>query len=358
MITFEVNRKAKQTLGTKLLDSADAQSAFSKRLKAPVEACGATNTKIVSGRVFSHSFVEAAHLAFSDHYPLVLSPDSVWLCLAQGFGNHINANAEALRKRFVSHEGKKAIIIERNSFSKGSPNNDWQGAFAEFSDKLAEYIGKKRDLVVSDFSTTGAIEKAASEVVLMDAMKSYFKFGMRTMCGIPSITLLGTVDDWRSIRTRAENLLEYDLGWWSKSLLSVTDNLVKAAEGNPNVGFFDSLYKTNGGSGGPYVNGWVNVLFPYLENHDGSLRKNTYAENWSDASGWGGGPTLDDYANGLAKVPFKWQVYGTTYDMELLGGMVGVSQDETTLAVQPTVGWAVRDTGTSKEGPIDENEDW
>lgn len=357
MISFDVNKKALQTLGTKKLTPIDSQKAFSNRLKNPVEACGATQLNLV-GRCFSHPFVEAAHIAFAEHYPLVLTPDSVWLCIAQGFANHINVNAEALRKRFVSHEGKKAIIIERNSFRKGSPDNDWQGAFSEFSDKLAEYIGKKRDLVVSNFSTTSVIEKAASEVVLMDSMKSYFKFGMRTMCGIPSITLMGSVDDWRNIRTRAENLIEYDLDWWAKGLLSVTDHLVKAAEGNPDVKFFDSLYKEGGGSGGPFASGWMNVLFPYLEGHAGNLMKNTYAENWDDTRGWGGGPTLDAYTNGLAKVPFKWQVYGTTYDMELLGGLVGVAQDETTLAVTPTVGWAVRDTGTSKEGPIDENEDW
>ncbi|WP_441290726.1 DUF4419 domain-containing protein [Sorangium sp. KYC3313] len=31
----------------------------------------------------------------------VLSPDAVWLCLAQGFAHHVALNAEALRGRFV-----------------------------------------------------------------------------------------------------------------------------------------------------------------------------------------------------------------------------------------------------------------
>ena len=34
-----------------------------------------------------------------------------------------------------------------------------------------------------------------------------------------------------------------------------------------------------------------------------------------------------------------------TFDMEFLGGFVGVGQDEETLAVRPEIGWAVREAG-------------
>ena len=43
--------------------------------------------------------VHAAYLAFSSHLPLVLSPDDVWLCLAQGFATHVNVHAEEFRER-------------------------------------------------------------------------------------------------------------------------------------------------------------------------------------------------------------------------------------------------------------------
>jgi hypothetical protein len=39
--------------------------------------------------------------------------------------------------------------------------HDWQGCFAEWSDAIAAHIGRKRDLVVASFSTTGPIERAA-----------------------------------------------------------------------------------------------------------------------------------------------------------------------------------------------------
>jgi hypothetical protein len=305
-----------------------------------------------------HPVMESVHKSFAEHYPLTLSPDIVWLCIAQGFATHVNLNAEALRSRFVDHEGKKLIMIQRDFFVKGSPDNDWQGAFSEFSDKLAEYLGKKRDLVVSNFSTTGPIEKATSEIVLMDAMKSYFKYVCRTCCGIPSITLLGVKEDWDNVCARAEALAEYDLSWWTKSLLPVLRNIADSFGGTVNPDFWNSIYKLGGSSGGPYCTGWINTLFPYIENYKHDPVKNSSAEEWNKGARMGGGPTLDAYPSGLSKCPFKWQYHDITFDMEFLGGFVGTNQDENTFALTPAIGWGINDTGVSANGPINPEQDW
>ncbi len=119
----------------------------------------------------------------------------------------------------------------------------------------------------------------------------------------------------------------------------------------------NSLYKKSSGSGGPYATGWVNTLFPYIEDYKGNLCKNKYAENWS-SKGFGGGPTLEAYTNGLSKVPFKWEYYDEVYDMNFIGGFVGVSQDENSLALKPEIGWAIQDTNIVSKGPLDTNKDW
>ncbi|MFO0586300.1 MAG: DUF4419 domain-containing protein [Polyangiaceae bacterium] len=111
-------------------------------------------------RTLGHGFVAAAELAFARHYPLVLSPDDVWLCIVQGFATHVRLHAEELRGRLVSHEGKTRLVVQRDGFVRGSPDNDWPGVFAELSDQIAAHVGKKRDLFVSQFSTTGPIERA------------------------------------------------------------------------------------------------------------------------------------------------------------------------------------------------------
>ena len=84
-------------------------------------------------------------------------------------------------------------MVERPDFLLGQPN-PWPEAFAAFSDQIAGHVGKLRDLVVADFSTTGPLERAATEVLLMDTFQGYFEYEMMCGCGIPQITLRGTPD--------------------------------------------------------------------------------------------------------------------------------------------------------------------
>lgn len=303
---------------------------------AEPEAAGSNATNLVASH--GHGFVQAVHMAFDKHMPLTLAPDDVWLCIAQGFANHVNANAEALRKRFVDHEGKVVIRVVRNSFVKGSATNNWPGAFAEFSDQIGNYIGKKQDLLVSDFSTTGPIERAASEIVLMDAMQQYFEYRLRTLCGFPSITLLGTVSDWENIRQRTLAISEYECSWWTDKLMPVLDEFVASAKGMVNKSFWESFYKDGGGSGGPYVTGLINTFFPYL-----NKKPNRYlAECVSRLGNMCGGPNPEDMGTGMSVAPFIWEYHDTEIPMEFLGGFVGVDQDEEG-GLRPAIGWAVRE---------------
>ena len=72
----------------------------------------------------------AVRLACAEHYPLVRSPDSVWLCLAQGFATHVRLHAKALRKRIVQHEGREQVQIRRDDFVKGRAENPWPEVFS------------------------------------------------------------------------------------------------------------------------------------------------------------------------------------------------------------------------------------
>jgi hypothetical protein len=65
---------------------------------------------------------------------------------------------------------------------------------------------------------------------------------------------------------------------------------------------------------------------------------------------YGGGPSTDSFPIGLSKVPFEWKfpLHNLTFDMEFLGGFVGVAQDQQTLAVRPEIGWAVVEANPPK----------
>jgi len=331
--------------------AAELVASLEPRVSAPIEAAGSNIGHLVMLRPGStpmHGFLEAVHAAFDQHLPLVLSPDDVWLCVAQGFAYHVEANAEALRGRFVRHEGKVELRLERHGFTPGDPNNDWPGVFAELSDQIAAHIGKQRELVVAGFSTTGPIERAASQVVLLAGMQAYFEVKMYTLCGIPSVTLLGTVDDWRAIRRRAEMLAEYGAAEWQAALLPILDHFVAAAQGRADRAFWQSMYKLEGRSGGPFITGWVNALFPYLtsEGRRGGAADaavpNLAMTAWQDKDPQRfGGTRALAFPSGVMRAPFTWRVGTQTRRMSFRGGFCGVAQEPSSGAMRPAIGWAV-----------------
>ncbi len=322
------------------------QASLRQRTRRTYEASACNQTDVI--RSNTHGFIAAVHLAFKRHRPLVLSPDDVWLCLGQGFATHVNLHAEALRERLVRHDGKAIITVRRDDFVRDSPSNDWPAVFSELSEHIREHCGKKRDLVVSNFSTTGAVEQAASEVVLFDALQSYFEYRLVTLCGIPEITLLGTPEDWLSIQKRVEMFAEFELTDWTRALLPVLDQIVRTARGDVDRAFWQSFYKLNDASGGPYVTGWINLLFPYIETQESSSRlrqscRNGFMADWRKGmrTTIGGGPTMEKFPTGLSSAPFMWNYLGTIIPMEFIGGFVGVSQDAGTGAVRPAIGWGI-----------------
>ena len=306
------------------------------------EAFSKTTRPTISSGYSTHAFVSAVDLAYAQHYPLVLSPDAIWMCVAQGLSQHINTNAEKLRNMFVEHEGKKEIIVRRDDFVKSSPDNPWPEVFDQFSEQIRKHVGDKTHaLLTPEFSTTSPTEKAAAQVVLMDSFKEYFTYTVRTMCGIPEITLEGTVDDWKKLRDRVLGLAQYDLDWWITALKPVLDQFVSAVSGRVDREFWSNLYKISGGSGGPYITGWICTLFPYT-GEGKNLSRNPYLSRWKE-TGYFVGITSDSFPAGFVSTPFKWQYFLHEYSMHFYAGFMTVTQDPQTLAIYPEIVWAVAD---------------
>jgi hypothetical protein len=320
-----------------------------------IEACSRYHGRLVAD-VLVQPVIAALHLAFNDHRPICLSPDMIWLLIAQGVANHVNAHAEALRPRFVRHPGKARLVVRRDDFVKGSPENPWAEVFPEFTEQVRAHVGDAtHDFFVANFSTTGPAETAAFEIVLLDAVQSYFTYELHTICGIPALTLEGSADDWRAVLDRARLLPRFDLGGWLTVLEPILQQFVAAAEGRPDPAFWQSVYKHRTVSGGDVVTGWVVTLFPYLK--DPTTRLPTGPNLWvprtgkeppgevfpatGERDGFGGGPGLQAFPSGLARAPLLWKFPGREFEMEFLGGFVGVAQDARTLCLRPEIGWAV-----------------
>jgi hypothetical protein len=279
-----------------------------------------------------HPLLGAVARAFADHRPLVLSPDAVWVTVLQGVARHIRVHAEELRDRLVAHQGRELLTV----VTSGAPV--WPEVVAAFERMLPAGLG---DVFACDFSTSTAVERMAGRVVLMDAYAPYFAFRVVTLCGIPSITLTGTIEDWQRIRERVGILAAMDLGLenWCRSLAPITDHLVRAAAGEADTAFWQRIYKPADAYGGEKVTGWAARLYPYVGNELGfpnPLLDLPIGEPRDTA-----GPDIltDDVRAELSrvKVLVEDRLSGGQFVVELHAGVVAIAQDADG-ALRPIVG--------------------
>ena len=137
-----------------------------------------------------NSFFNGMYQAYADHRPFVLSPDMIWLLISQGFARHINANQESMRNDLVDFSGKLSLIVRADKKLE-DPTFSWEEIFPQFTKQISEHVGNHlTELLTCNFSTTTSLEKVASEITIMEAVKPYFEFIIISIvCGIPKITL-------------------------------------------------------------------------------------------------------------------------------------------------------------------------
>ena len=313
---------------------------------------------------FLHPLVQAVHIAFSDHRPLVLTPDCIWLTIVQGFAHHVLENAERLRHRLVRHEGTKKLCIKTSSLSPDL----WPSFMSGFSGLIREHSDPVlHETLLCEFSTTTPAIRTACEIALMDTYQRYFSYELHCVCGIPEITLQGTVEDWQRIRDRIEVLATYDLEWWTSRLAPVLDEFVATAKGEPVREFWQAIYKPRATYGAELASGWIGDLFPYvftaprldkpfekqrlgLCDSPSCQRNHVLFEtrtNWllpptSNHIFGGRGVLPENLPSGLSRVPVIVQFPDSSEtNVEVMGGFLGVSQRPQDNALSPIIHWAV-----------------
>ena len=336
-VTFAVDEV---TPATKSLPERRTHEALKGTLGGDIESCYDYHGTVIRG-VDYQPLLAAVYAAFSQHRPLVVAPDAVWITIAQGVAHHMAIHGERLRPGFVGHHGKLNLIFECHDWVDRSPENPWPEAFASWSGQIREHIGDRmHDLLLCDFGTSGPLERAVSQIVMMDVVERYFHYTLCCVCGIPAITLEGTPADWQHLYDKAAGLSAFDLDWWLADLLRLCGQFVRASRGDVDLDHWRGICKLREEYGGDVINGWIARLFPYLRAYsDGPCnRRNPIFET-------GDGFQTSVAPSGLSRVPFLWRHAGTGREryLEAIAGLVGVTQEPHTLALRPKVGWAVRE---------------
>lgn len=281
--------------------------------------------------------------AYATHQSVTLSPDMIWLVISQGFARYVNAHAEKLRPKLVSHEGKMdlAIMTEKDLLSE---EIDWPSLINDFASQIGKHTKDGiAETITSDFTTTGPVERVASQITLMESVKSYFEYNsFRITCGIPSITLQGTVEDWQRVLDKAKQLKQYRLNTWINKLEPILQEFVQAADGHPNQAFWKSMVKKEsvdvlrGGACSPNkpteLDGWILKFFP--DENGKTLNKVKHTQKMPSE---------------YVRVNFKYRVIspdngnliGET-PMELWAGFFGAKVNTANNMLTPKIGWLVR----------------
>jgi hypothetical protein len=289
-----------------------------------------------------NSFVYALYRSYSSEHNLILRPEDVWLAIVTQFSFYVNANSEQLRSKFVDFDGKKELIV----YGSGTIRTVDHGKFMKsFATQISENIKDPsiREWVVPSFTTTTDNDKIVASSLLMATMKKYFDFKCVLECGLCDVTLLGEVADWVSVRQRAQRLLEFDnkgrlINKWCTKLLPLLSEFVLAAQGKPNIDWWNRICTHIGGGSGPsYINGWLTVFCVFNEEGKWQVQDECRSHGRKYETDFF---ILEsnDIPVGYTHVPIKYDDNGTPYKTTLVVGHLSahVINSDT---YQPALGW-------------------
>jgi hypothetical protein len=235
---------------------------------------GQYNGKPVSG-ITGNGFFDAFYLAWALHGNLVISPDDIWLQIMHNVQVYINNNAEQLRSKLVSHEGKMKLIVKVMGW-------DFESLITGFTEQISQNTKENIvNLFQCDFSCSGEVEKLASYTCIMSSCRKYFDYeGQMCVCGLKYVTLQGERKDWEYLREKIVNLnklfpdlywasmlsnhiekfinlfdKKFDLDFWNNVILEKTV-IERIGTGCYGMGGFKEVKKKQ-------ISGWILDFFPY-----------------------------------------------------------------------------------------------
>ncbi len=289
-------------------------------------------------------FFSMVCLAYAHHRPIILTPDAMWILICHGFSQYVNHEPDKFKDYLVSHQGKETLLIQT------SPETTSEQKVEKFASLIGkETKGDLAEVMTCNFSTTGMVERMVSQIVLMDAVKPYFDYlEFLVGCGIPSVTLEGTPDDWKLLREKTRRLGEFGVREWTDRLDPILEQFVAASQGMPDPDFWWDmaikgrpwnfhLLEVAGGCGLPAgeptkFDGWFLEFIPF-------------DANWSRPQKIAYDHNLIPLMTSVPIIQYVDDGAGNCLGinaLELRAGIVGLSQDNETMALRPEIGWLVR----------------
>jgi uncharacterized protein DUF4419 len=315
----------------------------------------ASDRENTSDAAFGHGLLGTIFSAYSQHIPLILRPDDIWISIATAFGKYVVNHSEEMRQCFVEHEGRKELEVAVFSpFMEYTTENHWAAFVGEMEKEIRKNVTS--DVVEwldPGFTTTTIRDKAVSNVVLMGALKEYFAYKFMLCCGLPKLTLEGSLEDWQRLVTKAEHLRDFNqetLTNWADVLVPVLQEFVNAYQGNVNLDFWERICTHNrvGSGGQKKFRGWFVALSPFDADGKYLLRsKNEIEEDHIYCV-----IDDDDIVDCFISMPVTIEDHtaecgdfdrpgGKRYQTTFFAGMLMTQYDEGNNTLRPTTDWGI-----------------
>lgn len=203
--------------------------------------------------------------AYNKHYHLVLRPDDVWQAVLTQFCFYFNSRAEELRTAVVNFSGDKTLVATQiaNIQTANYTELIWDLVIVEMRKMIKD--STIIDWLLPNFSTSTDKDRLVAAITTMSTFQSFFKYKMQLMCGIPKVTLKGTVEDWTLLKTKIQSLTKFDgseqlMTKWVSQLIPICNQFISSYD-NVNIVFWDTVVShIGGGSSAEYISGWLSVF--------------------------------------------------------------------------------------------------
>lgn len=155
-----------------------------------------TDEKMLHTGVTKNELINTILLAYGHHRTLVLSPDDIMLVLSHAVCNCVNTyrNNNSTHSSYITHLNLTNLT--------NLTNLNWSRIIAE----IESVENKVSSILIPEFSTTTRTSRISSRLATMSAFKRESRNEFTTLCGIPSVELRGTQDDWKLLKNKYENL--------------------------------------------------------------------------------------------------------------------------------------------------------
>lgn len=297
----------------------------------------------------NNGFVRTVIECYNRHHNLVLRPDDIWTAILTQFSFYINKNAEEFRNQFVNFDGKKELVVAIDGSLRSAPYDLF---VTKMTGKIDENLVDKtvKDWILPNFTTTITDDIIACGIVFMATTKKYFEYECMLLCGIPYITLEGTVADWENILQRLEKLKNYKLDKWYDMLKTILVEFIDAKKNKVNTEFWNRIcHYLGGGSGPTFISGWLSAFAVFDEDGNWTDNSGYFKERLESAGVEWPVIDIDKIPSGIAVVDVKITEGKKSHESMMFAGHVGyeVLQDQCTL--QPRIGWGIALKLTAEE---------